>query len=423
VANRRRNLDAQFSLEPAGERSRLSQVEDVRAVPTFLLDVPETIPQLGYGSHQYFRYYGKFPSVVGAAIIGRFARPGTSVLDCYAGSGTSLVEAQISGLQSFGVDINPLAVLASNVKTSYVDAGQIAGATDRLVNRAERVTSTWLPTGRPDGWLNKWFSPTSQEQLGRLRVALNSETDTVVSDFLTVAFLGIVRRCSNAFDGEVRPHVNQSKRPRIPFAAFRDKVADMLAGLEELDRMRPPGITSTTVIGDNRASESYAVASDASVGLVIAHPPYLNSFNYLQVFSLEFAWAEGLPRLWNDWTMADVREAEHKAWPATNSSLVDKYYLDIEATTKASTALLEEGGVFSIVIGDATIRGELEAVHERVIDRVEGLGLQLIELWYRTTHYGIGKYAYASRADYHGDATKKDAVLFFKSSATRSTHP
>src|SRR6266487_96846 len=101
-----------------GSKDRLTGAGEFRGVPAFVLDVSETIPQLGYGSHQFFRYYGKFPSVVGREIIAEFATDGQPVLDCYAGCGTTLVEAQSAGHVSFGVDLNPLAILACNVKTS-----------------------------------------------------------------------------------------------------------------------------------------------------------------------------------------------------------------------------------------------------------------------------------------------------------------
>src|SRR4051794_37553072 len=91
----------------ASTMDRLHDDGQFRGVPAFVLDVPETIPQLGYGSHQFFRYYGKFPSVVGREIVARHGSPGAPVLDCYAGCGTTLVEAQSAGRPSFGLDINP----------------------------------------------------------------------------------------------------------------------------------------------------------------------------------------------------------------------------------------------------------------------------------------------------------------------------
>ena len=35
---------------------RFVDLPTFRDVPTRLIDIPESIPQLGYGSHQFFRY-------------------------------------------------------------------------------------------------------------------------------------------------------------------------------------------------------------------------------------------------------------------------------------------------------------------------------------------------------------------------------
>lgn len=47
------------------------------------------------------------------------------LLDPYMGSGTSLVEASILGVNSIGTDLNPLARLMAKVKTTHYDITEI----------------------------------------------------------------------------------------------------------------------------------------------------------------------------------------------------------------------------------------------------------------------------------------------------------
>lgn len=408
---RRKNVDPTL-FDP--NEDRLVQVADYPGgVPAFVLDVPESIPQLGYGTHQFFRYYGKFPSIVGREIVSRFGTSG-AVLDCYAGSGTTLVEAQIAGRTSYGLDINPLAALACRAKTYYyADAPALRLLAAEVVSRA-RKSPPWQPPQKIAAKLDKWFSAETQDELARMRTVLGNLPDNQETEFLLTAYLGIVRRCSRAYDGEVRPHINPDKRERSPYEAFLAKVRDMVDGLLEVDSMRPPGIACTTRLGDNRDAAAYDFVQDDEVDLVVAHPPYLNSFNYLQVFSLEFYWADGLDLVWRGFEMPKIRSVEHKAWPATNADLVKKYYIDFDQTIKAVTSKLLTKGTIAVVIGDATIRGALEPVHSKMAQSMSDSGLHMTEIWYRTTHYGIGKYAYSHRADYHGEAEKKDAILFFR---------
>ncbi|MEM3586200.1 MAG: DNA methyltransferase [Candidatus Jordarchaeaceae archaeon] len=70
-----------------------------------------------YLTHYMHPYKGKFhPKMVRALLNYVYPRSKGLVMDNFAGSGTLLVEAAWMGLDSIGVEINPLSVLMSNVK-------------------------------------------------------------------------------------------------------------------------------------------------------------------------------------------------------------------------------------------------------------------------------------------------------------------
>ena len=56
-----------------------------------------------------------------------------------------------------------------------------------------------------------------------IRALVEVEDDAHFRDFLRLAFAAIVRRVSNAYDGEVRPHFNPSKRERSVLKLFFGK--------------------------------------------------------------------------------------------------------------------------------------------------------------------------------------------------------
>jgi len=73
-----------------------------------------------YFTHYIHPYKGKFhPKMVRALLNYVCPNPkeGTIVLDNFAGSGTLLLEATFMGINSYGVEINPLSVLMTNVKS------------------------------------------------------------------------------------------------------------------------------------------------------------------------------------------------------------------------------------------------------------------------------------------------------------------
>jgi len=69
-------------------------------------------------THDLYRYPARFSAELAAAVIEQFSSPGDLVLDPFMGAGTSAVEALSRGRRFAGFDINPLAVLLTDVKTT-----------------------------------------------------------------------------------------------------------------------------------------------------------------------------------------------------------------------------------------------------------------------------------------------------------------
>jgi len=72
-----------------------------------------------YLTHWIYPYKGKFhPQMVRALLNILGLRPGHRVLDPFVGSGTTALESMLLGIDVVGIDISPLCVLISKVKTS-----------------------------------------------------------------------------------------------------------------------------------------------------------------------------------------------------------------------------------------------------------------------------------------------------------------
>src|SRR5438874_5850522 len=68
--------------------------------------------------HRLHPYLGKFVPQLVEALLGRYVRPGGSVLDPFAGSGTTLVQSLESGYHSTGIDVAAFNCLLMRVKTA-----------------------------------------------------------------------------------------------------------------------------------------------------------------------------------------------------------------------------------------------------------------------------------------------------------------
>lgn len=383
--------------------------------PIFHWDIPQTIRELSYLTHNFFRYYGKFPPTIPRRLI-RDYRPaeGTWILDNFSGSGTTLVEAACEGHPSIGIDISPLATLAARVKTRHVDLHSLQNVYESLIGTLSRGSlpdTAYLP---PEQVLQKWFRPDAVKHLSHLKYALLDLEPGPERDFLSLAFFAIIRRVSHAYDGEVRPHVNVTKPQRDVLAAFKKKYADMVGRMAAFMRESSPDTPALALSADNRKLKGTLDWSKHPVGLVISHPPYLNCFDYFPVYKLEYLWAMGFGEPGLDIEYGELRKLETRCWPATDERIFAKYFEDLEKAYKEVADVVSRGTRCCVVLGDCSVKGEVVPVIDRFSDIMETIGFSLERVLLRSTHYGIGKYAYAKRADYHGKAAqKRDGILVF----------
>jgi hypothetical protein len=90
-------------------------------------------------THAFYRYPARFSPSFAKSAIETFTRPGDIVLDPFVGSGTTLVEAALSGRPSVGADISSLATFISKVKTrpvSLKDASALVSWLDQVALNA-----------------------------------------------------------------------------------------------------------------------------------------------------------------------------------------------------------------------------------------------------------------------------------------------
>ena len=77
-------------------------------------------------SHTFYRYPAAFSPFFAETIIENFTKPGDAILDPFVGGGTSAVEAFALQRKFYGIDVNPLSVLVSKVKTTILSLKKIA---------------------------------------------------------------------------------------------------------------------------------------------------------------------------------------------------------------------------------------------------------------------------------------------------------
>src|SRR5712691_11849859 len=114
--------------------------------------------------HRLHPYLGKFIPQVVEALLERYLPRGGRVLDPFAGSGTTLVQALESGLSATGADIAAFNCLLMRVKTAryneFVLERELRDACHRL-SEADMFEGQSLG----HGYLGQWYAPTAAAEL------------------------------------------------------------------------------------------------------------------------------------------------------------------------------------------------------------------------------------------------------------------
>ena len=78
------------------------------------------------------------PQVAGR-LIDMYAKPKAVVLDPFCGSGSVLLEAFIKGYDSYGIDINPLSLLISKVKTTPLNHKLLQNELEKILRKTSLI--------------------------------------------------------------------------------------------------------------------------------------------------------------------------------------------------------------------------------------------------------------------------------------------
>ncbi len=133
-----------------------------------------------------------------------------SIYDPFVGSGTTLGEAISRGLDFGGTDINPLAILACEVKGSPFYLKPLDGKISRLLGAIEKDNSNEIDItffGR-----DKWFIPRVQKELCKIRRSIKNEKSKWARKFFWVALSNTVRLTCNSRSSTYKLHIKQNEK-------------------------------------------------------------------------------------------------------------------------------------------------------------------------------------------------------------------
>lgn len=204
-----------------------------------------------------------------------------SLLDPFMGASNTLVTGMKYGLNVFGQDINPLAVLLSRVKTRYYSKDELSISEESIKSRVEKDTSVKKEVRFHN--VDKWFKNDVQIELSRIHRAIKQESNLGIRQFLWVTLAEVIRLTSNDRTSTFKMHIRSKdeieNRNLSPIKYFFSILKRSIKDLNDFCSV----LIDNDLIKQNKYIKDVDVAwgdslnvinTEKSFDLLITSPPY-----------------------------------------------------------------------------------------------------------------------------------------------------
>jgi DNA methylase len=235
--------------------------------------------------HRLHPYLGKFIPQLVEALLDRYVPPGGRVLDPFAGSGTTLVQALESGCDATGLDIAAFNALLMRVKTG---AFELEGLRRELLGAHEAAGAFDAPARYPpaaSAYVRDWYGPAAAAELLEFRRRSEASPHCDVLRVVLARAARSARRTTHFdLDFPRTPQLSEywchkHRRTCRPVDSARRFLLrytlDTLDRIETFAAVRQPGRTANVVHGDART-----LALEGPYDGVITSPPYPGLIDY-----------------------------------------------------------------------------------------------------------------------------------------------
>jgi DNA modification methylase len=246
------------------------------------------------GIEAWYPYYAGYSNIFAEHVIeGLGLKNGQILLDPWNGSGTTTYVGDCFGLNSIGVDINPVAVLVASAKlVRMADAIHSKGLVEQIIKIAQDRCKAKLYAPDPlDPWLNKTaivFFRALQESiillLAKNRTGVKVKlTEGMMPPLAAFLMLSLVRAARSLVVPKktsnptwVRPEESKGVHKSKLINAFIH-YSDFLSRELETKKYKDRSTESKIMLGDAR---NLTFIEDNSIDAVLTSPPYCTRIDY-----------------------------------------------------------------------------------------------------------------------------------------------
>lgn len=337
-------------------------------------------------THGLHKYPAKFFPELPRWLIKRYSKMFDVIIDPFAGSGTSNIEALLNKRHSVGIDIDPFARFLAKVKTTPLAIDLLEISKKEVLNKLLKFKPCLVnKKDIPDfPYRDNWFEKEIILELAYIKKIINQlDYNQEIQDFYKICFSSIIRAVSNADDNctrtVIRKKLNKKVFPAEALTKFAEALLLNITKMIDFSKKIKNDIKVELPIDSDAINIKYP---NNYFDLAITSPPYANAVDYLRTHQLEVYWlgfASGsltpLKRKYvgtenvkvDDYKMfhkIGIKEADNVIKNIYKKDLrrayiAYKYLEDMNNNLKEVYRILKPKGKYIIVVGNNKIRGEL----------------------------------------------------------------
>ena len=374
-------------------------------------------------THGFHKYPGKYiPQIPNWAIKKYLKTKKKTILDPFCGSGTTLVEGLLEKHNVIGVDIDPLSVLISQVKTSVIEIQQFNEISDWLLNKIkdETIKGRFIPKIET---LKHWFTDEAIEKLSKIRFIINQipnnfeDTENIQKIFF-ICFSSIIRKVSNADNQSQKTYVSHTKikQPDEVFSSFFKQLELFKERLKEFADKTDKALKSL-IINTSSSDKLSEILKSKQIDLAVTSPPYIKAIDYIYNQMAELFW---IGDLFDIETQQKQNSLKHnyignkqikkneyenfnpqkdntgineldnvlqqifisdKKNGLKHSYITFKYFQEMESHFAEMSIILKQGKHYIMVVGDSTVSDIKVETAKILIQVAERQNFKLTNIW------------------------------------------
>src|SRR3989344_3434436 len=228
-------------------------------------------------THGFHTYPAMFIPHVARRLLLTYSKKGETICDIFCGSGTALIESRLLGRNSYGIDLNPLAIFLAKVKTTPIDPRILNQEYLKILKLVNEIKNSQIQ--KPSFYnLEFWFKDKVVIELAKIKKVIKEISNKNVQNFFLAAFSEIVRKVSNTKSGEFK--LVRTKKENLDvynpdvLGAFKKRVGLSIKGMEDFYRDVDKKTSIKVIYGDSSKENGI---KDESIDYIITSPPYGDS--------------------------------------------------------------------------------------------------------------------------------------------------